>query len=185
VGRSLDRLFEAGPNLVLAVVRHVIEEFGLELDELHNDATTISFFGAYHDAQAEGKQRGRRTLAITWGHSKDRPDLKQLLYTLTITEDGGVPLYFSTDSGNMTDDQTHRQTWDLLRQLVGSADFLYVADSKLATSENMKHVAGNQGRFVTVLPKTRKEDKEFRERLTAGETMNWEDVLKSGQSGPL
>src|SRR5207302_11449145 len=55
--------------------------------------------------------------------------------------------------------------WDLLYQLVGNADFLYVADCKLASVENMTHIATRGGRFVTVLPRTRKEDKQFRERL--------------------
>ena len=63
--------------------------------------------------------RGQRTrLAITWGHNKDhRPDLKQLLYILTVTSDGAVPVHFRVQSGNATDDQTHRATWDLLCKL--------------------------------------------------------------------
>ena len=115
LGRCLDRLFaSAGPEMILAVVRHVVGEFEVGLDELHNDSTTVSFNGAYEDAGKEGRPRPP-TPAITWGHSKDhRPDLKQLLYTLTISEDGGVPVYFTTASGNVVDDRTHRQTWDLL-----------------------------------------------------------------------
>lgn len=167
VGRGLDRFFdglEAG--LIIPIVRQVISEFHLSLDELHNDSTTVSFYGAYDAAEEEGHVRGRPTLAITFGHSKDhRPDLKQLLYILTITDDGGVPIYFTTASGNTTDDTTHRDTWDLLHQLVGHCDFLYVADCKLASSENMDYIAGKQGRFITVLPGTRKEDQQFRQRL--------------------
>src|SRR5712671_1176968 len=102
LGRSLDRMFEGiGPTLIMAVVRHVIGEFAVSLDELHNDSTTVSFYGAYDDAGRESEQRGRPTHAITWGHSKARrPDLKQLLYILTVTSDGHVPVYFSTASGN-------------------------------------------------------------------------------------
>src|SRR5271168_5238232 len=116
LGRSLDRMFEGiGPTLIMAVVRHVIKEFAISLDELHNDSTTVSFYGAYDDATQEGEQRGRPTHAITWGHSKARrPDLKQLLYVLTITSDGNVPVYFSSASGNVVDDRTHIETWDLL-----------------------------------------------------------------------
>lgn len=167
LGHALDRLFDGvGPELVLAVMRHVVREFQLNLDELHNDSTTISFYGAYEDAQQESRQRGRATCAVTWGHSKDhRPDLKQLLYILTITEDGGVPVYFTTASGNQSDDRTHRDTWDLLCQLVGRPGFLYVADCKLASSENLRHITTRGGRFVTVLPHSHKEDQEFRARL--------------------
>jgi Group II intron, maturase-specific domain len=126
----------------------------------------VSFYGAYEDAEKEGRQHGRPTPAITWGHSKDhRPDLKQLLYTLTISEDGGVPVYFTTASGNVVDDRTHCQTWDLLHTLVGRPEFLYVADCKLASSENLNHIASRGGRFVTVLPRTYKEDGVFRARL--------------------
>jgi len=108
----------------------------------------------------------RQTLAITWGHNKDhRPDLKQLLSILTLSHDGGVPVHFHAASGNITDDQTHRDTWDLLCRLTGRPDFLYVADCKLATTENMAPIHGHGGRFVTVLPRTRKEDADFRQRL--------------------
>lgn len=133
LGRCLDRLFDStGPDLLLGLVRHVIREFGVSLDELHNDSTTVSFYGAYEEADEASLCRGRPTIALTYGHSKDhRPDLKQLLYTLTVTDDGGVPVYGTSASGNVTDDQTHRETWDLMCQLVGRPDFLYVADCKL------------------------------------------------------
>jgi transposase len=169
LGRCLDRMFEGiGPTLIMAVVRHVIQEFDVGLDELHNDSTTVSFYGAYDAAGQESEQRGRPTHAITWGHSKARrPDLKQLLYILTVTSDGNVPIYFSSESGNTVDDRTHIGTWDLLYQLIGRADFLYVADCKLASSENLSHIASRGGRFVTVLPRGRSEDIAFRQRLRA------------------
>lgn len=167
VGRCLDRLFAAlDSELVLAVVRQVVQEFGVQLEELHNDSTTISFFGSYADAQQEGLMQQLPTPAITWGHSKDhRPDLQQLLYILTVTEDGGIPIYFQTSSGNVVDDQTHQATWELLRKLIGRPDFVYVADCKLATTDNMNAIARQGGRFITVLPATRKEDAQFRQRL--------------------
>src|SRR3954447_1552111 len=169
LGRGLDRMFEGiGPTLIMAVVRQVIREFQVSLDELHNDSTTVSFYGAYDDAGQESEQRGRPTHAITWGHSKARrPDLKQLLYILTVTGDGNVPVYFSSESGNTVDDGTHIGTWDLLHELIGNADFLYVADCKLASSENLSHIATRGGRFVTVLPRGRSEDVAFRQRLRA------------------
>lgn len=166
-GRCLDRMFDGvGPDLIMAVLRHVVKEFDISLDELHNDSTTVSFYGAYDGAGLESEQRGRPTLAITWGHSKARrPDLKQLLYVLTVTSDGNVPVYFSSASGNTVDDGTHIGTWDLLYQLVGGPDFLYVADCKLASRENLAYIAARGGRFVTVLPRGRTEDLAFRKRL--------------------
>jgi len=167
VGRCLTILFHSNrPGLILEVVRHVVQEFSLRLDELHNDSTTVSFFGAYSEAATEKPRRDQKTLAITWGHSKDhRPDLKQLLYILTISADGGVPVHCRVASGNVSDDSTHKANWDLLCQIAGRGNFLYVADCKLATIDNMNYIAGHGGRFISVLPRTRKEDSAFRERL--------------------
>jgi transposase len=167
LGRVLGAFFTAiGPQLILAVAQYAIGEFGLRLNELHNDSTSISFYGDYPAAAVEGLRRGRPTHAITWGFSKDhRPDLKQLLYILTVTEDGGVPIYFTSASGCVSDDRTHTDTWDLLCQLVGGPDFLYVADCKLASLANLDHLSRRGGRFVTVLPATRREDADFRRRL--------------------
>lgn len=179
IGRCLDRLFKANvPELVLDVVRHVVKEFDVSLEELHNDSTTVSFYGAYDEASKEEKRGAKTRLAITFGHSKDhRPDLKQLLYILTVTDDGGVPLYFTTASGNVTDDTTHRETWDLLRELVGHPEFLYVADCKLATRENLQYIHNHHGRFVTILPRTRREDFEFRNRLAADpDALDWDHL---------
>ena len=167
VGRCLDRVFRAlETNLIMDVVTHVVREFEVSLDELHNDSTTVSFYGDYPQAEQEQRVAGQTVPAITWGHSKDhRPDLKQLLYILTVSEDGGVPVYFQAASGNVVDDQTHQATWRLLAQLVQRPDFVYVADCKLATTENLNEIARQGGRFITVLPATRKEDAQFRQRL--------------------
>ncbi len=156
------------PTIALAVTTHCLREFHVNLDELHNDSTTVTFYGDYAAAEREHACHGRRTPAITFGHKDHRPDLKQILYVLTISKDGGVPVHFRVHSGNVVDDQTHRETRDLLRQLAGRTDFLYVADCKLATRENMAYIAGHHGRFVSILPRTRKEDAEFREQLAAG-----------------
>ena len=177
VGRCLDRLFDCDTaSLALAVVGHAVRQFGVSLDELHNDSTTITFHGDYRSALEEQSLRGRPRPAITWGHNKDhRPDLKQLLYILTIARDGGVPVQFRVASGNVVDDQTHQATWDLLSSLSGRRDFLYVADCKLATAENMAYVHHRGGRFVTVLPRTRAEDGTFRRALAEGQS-SWQSI---------
>jgi transposase len=176
LGRNLVR-GHAGitPQFVIDFTHEVSGAFGLRDDEFHNDSTTVSFYGAYASAAEEGERGGRPTPAITWGHSKARrPDLKQLLYTLTINEDGGVPVFFTTSSGNVTDDTTHVETWERVCQLTGKRDFLYVADCKLASKENLAHIAARGGRFVTVLPRTRKEDESFRSRLREGDAVAWQ-----------
>ena len=177
VGRALTCLFRGEQGaFVLSVVGHTIREFEVSLSQLHNDSTTITFHGNYSHAAEEGTRGERRTLAITWGHNKDhRPDLKQLVYILTLSDDGGVPVHFRAASGNTTDDRTHVETWKLLCELAGRSDFLYVADSKLATAENMAYLYQHGGRFITVLPRTRGEDKAFRQSLREGK-VSWRTI---------
>src|SRR6185312_7248553 len=177
VGRCLDRLFDADvPTLTLAVVVRAVREFAVELDELHNDSTAITLHGDYEAADRERTLRGRLRSAVTWGHNKDhRPDLKQSLYILTVARDGAVPVQFRVQSGNTTDDRSHRDTWDFLCKLTGRRDFLYVADCKLATAENLAYIHRHGGRFLSVLPRTRGEDAAFRAEVLAGR-VRWRRV---------
>lgn len=178
VGRALDHLFMADRgSLVMDVVVRAVREFGLKLRELHNDSTTITFQGLY--ILADGRPfRGKPTVVATWGHNKDhRPDLKQLLYQLTITTDGAVPLHYHVWDGNTTDDQTHIATWDICCSIAGGPDFLYVGDCKVCTARTMKHIDGKNGRFLTILPRTRREDRDFREWLKTHEAA-WEEVWR-------
>jgi transposase len=162
IGRALDRLFDADrATLLTAVVVAVAERFAVKFDEVHNDSTSIKFCGQYR--AAAGTIRGRRPALITYGYSKDhRPDLKQLLFILTTSGDGGVPVQFHASDGNTNDSVTHIATWNTLRTVTGRMDFLYVADSKLCSHDNTDHIHRAGGRFVTVMPRSRREDAQFR-----------------------
>lgn len=178
LGRCLDKLFEADrAALMTAVVVRAVRQFDISLEELHNDSTTVTFEGDYASAQGR-EERGRRTARITYGHNKDhRPDLKQLLYNLTTTADGTVPIWCSVEHGNTTDDATHIENWNALCRLSGRVDFLYVADSKLCTRSNMQHIHERNGRFITVLPRTRGEVDSFLERKEKQEPA-WVELIR-------
>jgi transposase len=176
VGRALDRLFDADRgSLLTEIVLAAVEGFGLSLDELHNDSTTVKFTGQY--SQANGRSiRARKAPWITYGYSKDhRPDLKQLLFILTSTKDGGVPVQFRCEAGNQNDSRTHEESWDALCRVAGCTTFLYVADSKLCGAQAMEHIHTRGGRFVTVMPRNRLEDREFREWIQQHQPQ-WEKV---------
>jgi transposase len=157
LGRALERLFAADcASLLTSLVLHTIRAFAIDLAQFHNDSTTVTFSGNFA-SQAPADQADRPPL-ITHGYNKDhRPDLKQLLYDVTVSADGAVPVHFKTYDGNTSDDETHIDTWLSLLELVGHADFLYVADSKLCSHANLGFIAGKHGRFLTVLPRTWKE----------------------------
>src|SRR6266702_1173884 len=163
VGRVLDRLFLADRgSLLTELMVGVTGEFAIDCSRLHNDSTSVSVHGAY---QAAGGTpvAGTPVPAITFGHSKDhRPDLKQLVFILTVSADHAVPVIYRLASGNTNDDPTHIPTWDTLVKLTGGPGFLYVADCKAASQEAMGHIHRGGGRFITVLPRSRKEDAAFR-----------------------
>ena len=175
IGRALDRLFDADRAALLTeVVIAVGQRFGVAFDRLHNDSTSIAFCGQYRSAGGR-TLRARTAPAITFGFSKDhRPDLKQLLFILTVTAEG-VPAAFRCADGNTSDSVTHVQTWEALRAVAGRADFLYVADSKLCSFDNMQHIDAAGGRFVTVMPRSRQEDARFRKWIQT-HAPDWELV---------
>src|SRR5262245_22853333 len=66
---------------------------------LHQDTTTIALYGAY--AEAPKTPRAPRP---AYGHSKDgRDDLTQVLLSLGVSGDGGIPLRLGVRDGNRSD----------------------------------------------------------------------------------
>lgn len=184
VGRALLRLFDADrASLLTELVLGAIDRFGIDCSQLHNDSTSVTFSGAYRNATG-ATRGGKATPAIAFGHNKDhRADLKQLVWVLTVTADGAVPIAHRVEPGNTSDDTTHVATWDGLVALVGRADFLYVADTKLASRGAMDHINTRGGRFVTVLPRTRKEDGFFRDWVQT-HTPTWTEALRRPSRRP-
>jgi transposase len=176
VGRALDVLFDADrASLLSMIVLRAIARFDIDCRQLHNDSTSITFTGAYAEPRGRG---GRAGAKITYGYNKDhRPDLQQLVWILTVTADGAVPIAHRVESGNTTDDTTHIASWEQLAALLGRRDFLYVADSKLCTRDQMDHIDGAGGRFVTVLPRTRREDRSFRDWISRNQP-HWTEAMR-------
>lgn len=176
LGRSLDQLFLADRGTLLTeIVVNAAQRFDLRMDQLHNDSTSIKFSGQYRAATGR-RLRGKPAPCITYGFSKDhRPDLKQILFILTTSADGGIPVLFRCAHGNTNDSNTHIETWDTLCAIAGRKDFLYVADSKLCSYDNLLHIDSNGGRLVTVMPRSRKEDEWFRKRIQT-EQIPWVQV---------
>lgn len=159
IGRALDRLFFADrAGITSAVVLSAIKNYTINFSRIHNDSTSVTLFGEYDtypDTKAAKPKRG---------HNKDyRPDLKQLVFSLSVTSDFAVPLFFKVWDGNTSDDTTHIRNWIALRSVVGNAHFVYVADSKLCVRDTLQYINSEGGSFVTVLPETRKEINRFQQ----------------------
>jgi transposase len=96
---------------------------------------------------------------------RHRPDLKQLVFSLTVSSDGAVPVHYKAYPGNRTDDTTYMETWNCLKNIIGRADFIYVADCKVCTQKNLSAIVGKGGRVITTMPDTWKEAKAFKEDM--------------------
>lgn len=126
VGRALDELFLADrASVTTALSLAAIGAYQVSVDELHNDSTSICLYGAYRDATG-GPRGGATPPRPARGHNKDhRRDLKQLVWILTVSADGAVPITHQMVDGNTEDSTTHIATWDSCRAMAGRADFLY------------------------------------------------------------
>jgi transposase len=100
LGHLLEALLAANLNKVYSVVAlTALEVSAIATPWLPQDTTTIALYGAYEDApQAPGAPRP------AYGHSKDgRDDRKQVLLSVGVSGDGGLPLRLGMRDGKTRD----------------------------------------------------------------------------------
>lgn len=151
--RVLDILWNADPQKVFsAVTQAAIRIHNLDTSVIHGDTTSKSFIGAFKNSQDNGIAPW-----ITHGYSKDhRPDLKQLIFGVGNTADGGVPIIGEITNGNESDKTLNGQWVTQLRSLLGKNDveefLLYIADSALITTDNLTLMKEYHVDFISRLP---------------------------------
>jgi len=169
IGRALAKFYNSRhKDVFFRLALRAIKVFDLGCGRIHHDTTSITFAGKYGGWSASEQ--------LAFGNNKDhRPDLKQLVLGLNVTADGAVPISHRIYDGNQTDDRLHPANHQALQKLLGRADFIYVADCKLATKENLQKLSGWHGRFVSVMPRSWKEDESFRRRVRQGK-IQWKHL---------
>jgi len=148
LGRTLDDASAYGCNLLfeelaLAVCTHE----GIDLRFHHLDTTSFGLTGAYIP------DRDEHAMCITHGYSKDhRPDLKQAVLELMVSQDGGVPLVSKSWDGNTSDTRVFQERAEaLMRAFKDTPSPRYlVADAKLYCEDNAAHLA--KLGFITRIP---------------------------------
>jgi len=170
IGRALARFYNSRhKDVFFQLALRSIKIFALDCSQIHHDTTTVTFSGKY---PGWGVQE-----VLTHGKNKDhRPDLKQLVLGLSVTADGAVPISHRIYSGNQTDDRLHPANHKVLHKLLQRVDFIYVADCKLATEENLQKISAWHGLFVSVMPRTWGEDQLFREKVIR-KKIKWKHIL--------
>ena len=174
--KNLDRLFDADRHSFMCELScNAINVYLLETNQIHNDSTSITLIGEYKIEDPEA-------VKLKYGFNKDhRPDCKQIVFGLNITADGNVPLTFELFDGNRTDDTTHVPNWNALREFLEEDDFIYVADCKLCSQKNLDHIHEHDGTFITIVPKNRKEVKQFYEFLKTN-PVKWQYAYETPNS---
>lgn len=145
---TLDAICSTGiGDLEMLITKNIIQTFQIDSPVCHNDTTSLSVYG-----DADNHKTGN-SIQITFGHSKKhRKDLKQLIWSLSVSSDHAFPLFQQAYSGNVADVSTYVEQWHHLIDLLGDRDFLYVADSKLITHQTMAHIHDNEGFFIAPAP---------------------------------
>src|SRR5918999_30688 len=151
LGHILDALFAANLNtLFSALALKALEVYAIPTPWLHQDTTTIALYGTYEDEpQMPGAPRP------AYGHSKDgRDDLKQVLLSLGVSGDGGVPLRLGVRDGHRSDSvETPVAIEECLALGVEGVRGI-VADSKAYSRRTLGLCLEHGIGLVTIVPRT-------------------------------
>jgi transposase len=148
LGRTLDEAYASGCDLLFhELALAVCAQEGIALRFNHLDTTSFSLSGAYVPESDE------QAIAITHGYSRDhRPDLKQAVLELMVSQDGGVPFMSKSWDGNTSDIEVFQERAQALLaafQNAPSPRYL-IADSKLYHEDNAPHL--QKLGFITRIP---------------------------------
>ena len=154
LGKTLDHIWNTGTdNIVTAVATRYLRSADAPREYcVLNDTTTLSLQGAYilDDYEVEGAPVPKH------GHSKDfRPDLKQLVYGVSLHGAACMPLVGTLLDGNTSDHVANRLHIDKLAALLPPEDEVtLVADCKFADAEMLGKAWRTGFHYVTLLPRT-------------------------------
>lgn len=167
LGQILDALFAANLNRVFgAMALNALDTYAIETPWLHQDTTTIALYGAYEEV-ADDPAAPRPA----YGHSKDgRGDLKQVLLSLGVSGDGGIPLRMGLRDGNTSDSVEVPQAIEESLALGLDGVKGMVADSKAYGQRTLGLCLEQQVGLVTLVPHTcaiRQEVEEWGQRQSS------------------
>jgi transposase len=161
LGQILDAVFAANLNRVFSVLAlKALDVYTIPTPWLHQDTTTIALYGAYAgspERSAEEAEKTEQPVAPrpAHGQSKDgRPELKQVLLSLGVSGDGGLPLRLGLRHGN-TSDSTETPVAIAECLALGLEGVIgIVADSKAYSQRTLGLCIEKQIGLVTLVPRT-------------------------------
>jgi transposase len=176
LGRALDDCFEYGCDELFSEISFsVCKKENVDCRFNSEDTTTFSLTGEYDECSDE------HVVEIKHGYSKDhRPDLKQVVLELMVSQDGGVPLVSKSWDGNASDSKIFKEgAKALIEEFKKSEKPRYlIADSKLYCESSIDYL--KEVPFVTRIPATIKLENEIVKKAIA-ESSIWEEMDEENQ----
>ena len=169
LGHDMEMIYE----YQLQMSPRLVSGYQLPTDVGRYDTTS---FNVWH--QQKNLQNGLLAL----GHSKDhRPDLLQYKQGLAVLDPAGIPILSETIPGNSADDPLYFPAWERMVKMIGSPNFLYVADCKAASLETRAGIDHGKGSYLFPLPMTGETPKNIRE-LVLNPTQTVQDITLTPKS---
>ncbi len=180
LGRILDRLHGYGTEMLFSEISlDVCQQEHVDNHFNHLDTSAFSLNGEYLPDTDE------QAIHITYGHSKDhRPDLKQVMVEMMVSQDGGIPLLFKSLDGNSSDNTVFRERAEaLLEEFKASETPRYlIADCKLYAEKNSSNL--KELPFITRIPQNIKKVGEIIE-LAVDNPEEWLELDNDRQVQPF
>lgn len=137
LGKALDEIADYGSSKLFGEMAFEIAmEQGVLGPKAHLDSTSFVLHGEYADNSSE------EMIEVTHGYSKDhRPDLKQVMMSLTMSGAANLPIWMEPLNGNSSDKTSFHETIGRVcafqKQLKTADDFFWVADSALYVPDKL------------------------------------------------
>ena len=194
LGRLLDKIHEYGvTKLYSQIAFSIATEKELLGSRLHMDTTSLLLYGAYEESDdlnflsvgkdiiencSEKQAEEVKILNPAYGYSKaNRPDLKQVILSLTQGGAANIPLWMEALSGNSSDQTSFHETARKMRDFMSRLenmpnDLCFIVDAAFYNVEKLKEL--DAVKWITRVPSTLAESKAWLGEDE--ENIEWEEL---------
>lgn len=167
LGRTLDKLYKYDvTNLFIEIVLSVIKQFKIEVNFSHLDSTSFHLHGEHKSKQVEKikELEGKEIpILISKGYSRDnRPDLKQCILNLIVSNDGEIPIFMKAGDGNQSDQAILAKLLMEYKKQI-KLETIMVCDSALYSQDHIQLM--NDTPWITRVPLTIKKARNIIQKL--------------------
>jgi transposase len=160
LGAALDAMYLAGlDEMMTRLAVGIIDFFAIQTRYLRFDTTAFALHGDYETEDGFARIADVATPPeIVRGYSKDhRPDLKQVMFGMVVSDDGGIPLMGSMLSGNTADSRAAADFFSRIRDVVKDPrEVVCVADCKSWCLPVLARCQEDELRLLSRLPRQEK-----------------------------